>query len=118
MVFFILPTIIDYAVIDEITITNGIMIPLPDLRVIIVVLISFNTCVFILFTCDKNAARNNAKRISERTLIFLALIGPFGAYGAMKVFRHKTQKIKFYLVPVFAILHMILLTWSLVSYLC
>jgi uncharacterized membrane protein YsdA (DUF1294 family) len=93
------------------------MIPLPDIRVILVALTSLNACVFILFAYDKNAARKNVKRISERTLIVLALIGPFGAYGAMKVFRHKTQKIKFYLVPVFAILHMILLTWSLVFYL-
>ena len=93
------------------------MILLPDIRVLLVTLTSLNACVFILFACDKNAARKNVKRISERTLIFLALIGPFGAYGAMKVFRHKTQKIKFYLVPVFAILHMILLTWFLVSYL-
>ena len=92
------------------------MIPLPDIRVILVSLTSLNACVFILFAYDKNAARKNVKRISERTLIFLALIGPFGAYGAMKVFRHKTQKIKFYLVPVFAILHMIILTWSFVLY--
>jgi len=92
------------------------MIPLPDIRVILA-LTSLNACVFIVFAYDKNAARKNVKRISERTLIFLALIGPFGAYGAMKVFRHKTQKIKFYLVPVFAILHILLLTWSLVLWL-
>jgi uncharacterized membrane protein YsdA (DUF1294 family) len=93
------------------------MIPLPDIRIILVTLTSLNAGVFILFAYDKNAARKNVKRISEPTLIFLALIGPFGAYGAMKVVRHKTQKIKFHLVPVFAILHMILLTWSLVLYL-
>ena len=92
------------------------MIPTPDIRVILVTVTSLNACVFILFAYDKYAARKNVKRISERTLLFLALIGPFGAYGSMKVFRHKTQKIKFYLVPVFAILHFILLTWSLVSY--
>jgi len=92
------------------------MIPLPDIRVILA-LTSLNACVFIVFAYDKNAARKNVKRISERILIFLALIGPFGAYGAMKVFRHKTQKIKFYLVPVFAILHILLLTWSLVLWL-
>jgi uncharacterized membrane protein YsdA (DUF1294 family) len=93
------------------------MIPLPDIRVILVTVTSLNACVFILYAYDKSAARKNVKRISERTLIFLALIGPFGAYGAMKVFRHKTQKIKFYLVPLFALLHMILLTWSLVLWL-
>jgi uncharacterized membrane protein YsdA (DUF1294 family) len=93
------------------------MIPVPDLLVILVTLTLLNAFVFILFASDKNASRKNIKRISERTLIFLALIGPFGAYGAMKVFRHKTQKIKFYLVPIFAILHVVLLTGSLVCYL-
>lgn len=92
------------------------MIPGPDLIVILITVTSLNACVFILFASDKNAARKNAQRISERTLIFLALIGPFGAYGAMKVFRHKTRKIKFYLVPMFAVLHIVLLTGSLVWY--
>jgi len=94
------------------------MIPAPDLIVILVTLTSLNAFVFIQFASDKHAARKNVKRIPELTLIFLALIGPFGAYGAMKVFRHKTQKIKFYLVPMFAILHVMLLTGSLVCFSC
>ena len=39
------------------------------------------------------------------TLIAAALVGPFGAYGAMHLFRHKTKKKRFYLVPFFMIIH-------------
>jgi len=93
------------------------MIPVPDLIVFLVVLTSLNAFVFIVFATDKHAARKNFKRTSERKLIFLALFGPFGAYGAMKIFRHKTQKMKFYLIPLFGILHIALLIGSLVYYL-
>ncbi|CVK34609.1 DUF1294 domain-containing protein [Methanoculleus bourgensis] len=40
-------------------------------------------------------------RTPERRLLFLALLGPFGALGAMRAFRHKTRKTKFWLVPIF-----------------
>jgi uncharacterized membrane protein YsdA (DUF1294 family) len=82
------------------------MIPITDLAIFLAVLTVLNVVVFTIFASDKDAARKNANRTSERTLIFLALFGPFGAYGAMKIFRHKTQKIRFYLVPVFLLLHL------------
>ena len=90
------------------------MAPETYLTVFLIVLTALNAFVFILFARDKNAARKNVKRTSERTLIFLALLGPFGAYGAMKVFQHKTQKIKFFLIPLFAILHIVILMGFLV----
>jgi uncharacterized membrane protein YsdA (DUF1294 family) len=93
------------------------MIPVRDLTILLAVLTASNVFVFTLFAIDKNAARKNLNRTSERTLLFFALLGPFGAYGAMKVFRHKTQKIKFYLIPLFGILHIALLIGSLVYYL-
>jgi len=92
------------------------MIPEPDLILFLVVLTVLNVFVFFRFAGDKYAARRNVKRTSERTLIFLALLGPFGAYGAMKVFRHKTQKLKFHLIPLFAILQSVFLIGSLVWY--
>jgi uncharacterized membrane protein YsdA (DUF1294 family) len=69
--------------------------------------------VFIVFAADKDAARKNSWRVSERTLILLGMLGPFGAFGAMKIFRHKTQKIKFYLIPLFAVLQIALLIGAL-----
>ena len=77
------------------------------------ILIVLNVLVFIVFAADKNAARKNSWRISERTLILLGIFGPFGAVGAMKMFRHKTQKIKFYLIPLFAVLQIALLIGAL-----
>jgi len=95
---------------------NGYMVLVSDLTLFLAVLGVLNLLVFSVFAADKNAARKNSWRISERTLILLGIFGPFGAFAAMKVFRHKTQKIKFYLVPLFAILQTALLI-GLVSYL-
>jgi uncharacterized membrane protein YsdA (DUF1294 family) len=50
----------------------------------------------------------------RKTSYFFALIGPFGAYAAILVFRHKTRKLKFYLVPVYAILNGTILLWFLI----
>jgi len=95
---------------------NGYMVLVSDLTLFLAVLGVLNLLVFSVFAADKNAARKNSWRISERTLILLGIFGPFGAFAAMKVFRHKTQKIKFYLIPLFAILQTALLI-GLVSYL-
>jgi len=95
---------------------NGYMVLVSDLTLFLAVLGVLNLLAFSVFAADKNAARKNSWRISERTLILLGIFGPFGAFAAMKVFRHKTQKIKFYLVPLFAILQTALLI-GLVSYL-
>jgi uncharacterized membrane protein YsdA (DUF1294 family) len=77
----------------------------------------FYTCLnlFVLgvFACDKIQARKNAWRVSETLLLVLAAIAPFGALVAMYLFRHKTQKVKFWLVPVFAVLHLTLMICTL-----
>ena len=75
-----------------------------------------NGIVFFLYAGDKRAAQKNTERIREDHLLFFTLIGPFGAYIAMKVFRHKTRKLKFYLVPVCAVLHIGLLVWLAIWY--
>jgi uncharacterized membrane protein YsdA (DUF1294 family) len=65
----------------------------------------FNIIAFFLFIHDKQKAKSNAWRTPENLLLVVAATGPFGAYGAMVLFRHKTRKLKFYLVPVFLIVH-------------
>jgi uncharacterized membrane protein YsdA (DUF1294 family) len=82
------------------------MISIAGFTFFLLVLCTVNLAVFVIFARDKHAARKNTRRTSERTLVFLALFGPFGAYGAMKIYRHKTRKIIFYVVPVFLILHL------------
>jgi uncharacterized membrane protein YsdA (DUF1294 family) len=81
------------------------MIPFSDGLFVFALYILANIAVFCLYAYDKHMARNEGWRIPERILLAAALIGPFGAYGAMRLFRHKTQKIKFYLVPFFLLLH-------------
>jgi uncharacterized membrane protein YsdA (DUF1294 family) len=70
-------------------------------------------CVFCVFAYDKIQARKNAWRVSETLLLILAAVAPFGALVAMYLLRHKTQKMKFWLVPVFAVLHLALLINSI-----
>jgi uncharacterized membrane protein YsdA (DUF1294 family) len=61
---------------------------------LMLVILGINVIAFVAFGWDKRCAtRRGAGRISERTLLGLALFG--GALGALigqQVFRHKTQK--------------------------
>ena len=72
-----------------------------------------NIIAFLLFANDKRKAKNNAWRTPENFLLLVAAIGPFGAYGAMLIFRHKIRKLKFYLVPVFLIIHSVAIIYLL-----
>ncbi|ANK91392.1 MULTISPECIES: DUF1294 domain-containing protein [Rhizobium] len=52
-----------------------------------------NLIVFSVYFLDKQAARQGGRRISERTLLTLALIGgSLGAVAAQQILRHKTRK--------------------------
>jgi uncharacterized membrane protein YsdA (DUF1294 family) len=64
-----------------------------------------NGCVLVAYARDKQKAGTNAWRTPENVLLVYALAGPFGAYAGIQVFRHKTRKWKFYLVPVFVLVH-------------
>ena len=51
---------------------------------------------FAAYGVDKSAARRDAHRISEQTLLLLGLIGGWpGALVAQQLFRHKTRKRSF-----------------------
>ncbi len=67
-----------------------------------------NLVALAMYAYDKMMARKGDRRISEKTLLSMALLGPFGAMAGMKWFRHKTRKMKFKLVPLFALLHVLL----------
>ena len=86
----------------------------PDFVVFFIVYTLTNGLVFFFYAHDKIKAKKNTWRTPENRLLFLALVGPFGAGAAMLVFRHKTRKLKFYLVPVCAMLHIVLLLWILI----
>jgi uncharacterized membrane protein YsdA (DUF1294 family) len=67
-----------------------------------------NLVALVMFAYDKMMARKGDRRISEKSLLLVALLGPFGAMAGMSWFRHKTRKMKFKLVPLFAVVHVLL----------
>ncbi len=55
-------------------------------------LIFMNTVGFFVCATDKHAAMKNQRRVSERGLFAIALLGgAFGLWLAMLFFRHKTK---------------------------
>jgi len=67
-----------------------------------------NLVAMMMYAYDKMMARSGDRRISEKTLLLMALLGPFGAMAGMRWFRHKTRKLKFKLVPLFALVHVLI----------
>jgi len=78
---------------------------MPFLPAAIAAYILVNAVSFAAFRRDKKLAGRAAWRTPERRLLLLAFFGPLGALAAMRIFRHKTQKAKFRLVPLFLCLH-------------
>jgi uncharacterized membrane protein YsdA (DUF1294 family) len=72
-----------------------------------------NVAALVIYYADKRAASRMLRRVPERTLLIVALIGPFGALVAMRSFRHKTRKNKFLVVYLFALLHIFLAAFLL-----
>ena len=79
--------------------------------------LAVNIVSFIMFYSDKQKAIKHKWRIPEASLLMSAFIGgSFGAYSAMKIFRHKTKHPKFYiLVPIFIILHLLIIITGIIG---
>lgn len=55
-----------------------------------------NGLAFLIYGLDKRRARQHKRRISERRLLLLAMLGGgFGAYLAAQYYRHKTKAMRF-----------------------
>lgn len=68
-----------------------------------------NICAMGAFAYDKSQAAREGWRISEKQLLSAALVGPFGAYAGMRIYRHKIRKPLFsIMVPVFILAHVAL----------
>ena len=80
-----------------------------SLLIPVIIYAGLNILAFAAFTLDKLKAKVSMRRSSENSLLLLAALGPFGALTAIIGFRHKTRHGKFFLVPVFAFLHVILI---------
>ena len=75
---------------------------------LLVYLLMMNVLTFIVYGVDKGKARRGRWRVPEATLLGLAALGgSVGAWLAMQLFRHKTQKKKFrYGVPAIFVLQL------------
>ena len=80
-----------------------------DTLKLIALFLAMNAFVFSIYLLDKEAARHGRWRISERTLLTLALLGgSLGAVSAQRLLRHKTQKEPFRsILKAIAILHIV-----------
>ena len=83
-------------------------------RILVVYLLAINLLAFILYGIDKKRARKREWRISEKTLIGIAVIGScVGAILGMHIFHHKTRHWYFrYGLPLILIIQ-VLLAWFL-----
>ena len=84
----------------------------------ILYLIIINLFGILIMYIDKRKAMYGRWRIPEKTLIIIAILGgSIGCMIGMKLFRHKTQKIKFVLgYPTIFIAELILIIYFLVKY--
>lgn len=69
-----------------------------------------NVVAFILYGVDKHRAERDEWRISEATLMTVAVIGgSLGAWLGMYVFHHKTRHKKFYIgIPLILLAQIVL----------
>lgn len=73
-------------------------------QILIVYLLGINLLTFFFFGIDKLKSQWKKRRVSEKQLWFLCLIGgSIGGLLAMKYFRHKTKKTSFQTVLILII---------------
>ncbi len=66
---------------------------------IYVVLLSLVT--FATYGADKKKAKRGARRVPEKTLLWMSFLGgAFGGFAAMQIFRHKTKGEHWYFTAV------------------
>ena len=76
------------------------------MNIILYYLLAVNIATFFLYGIDKYKARKGRWRISEATLLMMAVIGgSIGAWNGMRLWHHKTMHKKFkYGIPIIIIL--------------
>ena len=75
------------------------------MNIILYYLLAVNITSFLLYGIDKYKAKKGRWRISEATLLLMAVIGgSIGAWGGMRIWHHKTMHKMFkYGIPVIII---------------
>ena len=80
-------------------------------------LLAINAVAFIVYGIDKYKAKKAKWRISEATLLLMAVIGgSIGAWVGMRIWHHKTMHKKFkYGIPIIIIMQVALAVYLLTN---
>ena len=80
-------------------------------------LLAVNIATFLLYGIDKYKAKKGRWRISEATLLLMAVIGgSIGAWAGMRLWHHKTMHKKFkYGIPLIIIMQIALAVYLLTN---
>ena len=80
-------------------------------------LVVVNLIAFALYGADKRRAKKDRRRVPEKTLFLLALIGgSVGAWAGMYTFRHKTRHWYFvWGIPAILLAQVVLAAWLTVQ---
>jgi uncharacterized membrane protein YsdA (DUF1294 family) len=79
-------------------------------------IVAANILAFLVYGYDKQQARNGGWRVSEGTLVMLAVVGGVGAWTGCEVFRHKTHKRSFRTYLVGAVIAHIMLVFAALAF--
>ena len=87
------------------------------MNIILYYLLAVNIATFFLYGIDKYKARKGRWRISEATLLMMAVIGgSIGAWSGMRLWHHKTMHKKFkYGIPIIIIIQVALAVYLLTN---
>ena len=87
------------------------------MNIILGYFLAVNITSFLLYGIDKYKAKKGRWRISEATLLLMAVIGgSIGAWGGMRIWHHKTMHKKFkYGIPVIIIFQVALAVYLLTN---
>ena len=82
------------------------------LSVIVAYVLGFGLITFLAYGYDKFQARRGGRRIPERALLLLALIGgALGGWAGMLVWRHKTNHASFWIAQVIGTIAIAVALW-------
>lgn len=87
------------------------------MKIILGYLLAVNIATFFLYGIDKYKAKKGRWRISEATLLMMAVIGgSIGAWAGMRLWHHKTMHKKFkYGIPIIIIIQVALAVYLLTN---
>ena len=90
------------------------------MRYLLWYLLAINLAALLAMGLDKSFARRHHRRIPERRLLALAVIGgSVGEIAGMLLFRHKTLHKKFSIgLPVILVVHLAIAGWILYKVFC